>query len=61
MDNLNVKNLVYELKPVAVAAMGLYTMSIQSIGPVGKLAGLILLGCGIAIVYMRARYRGLIR
>ena len=61
MENLNLRNLYYEAKPLVLAAAGLYTLSLHSLGPIGKMAGFILLSCGIAIIYMRACHRGLIR
>ena len=61
MESFNVRNLYYETKPLIIAAAGLYTLSLHALGPIGKMAGFILLSCGIAIIYMRARYRGLIR
>ncbi|MGE0762343.1 MAG: hypothetical protein AB7N80_03595 [Bdellovibrionales bacterium] len=51
----------YEGKPFICAAFGLYAVSLHAAGPVAKVAGVVLLGCSIAIIYMRARYRGLIR
>lgn len=60
MDS-NLRNIYYEAKPFICAGFGLYATSLHTLGGLGKMAGLVLVGCGIAILYMRARYRGLIR
>jgi hypothetical protein len=48
----------YEGKPFVCALAGAYFMAQAGLG---KYAGLVLFGCGVSILYMRARYRGLIR
>lgn len=61
MGHSPLQKFFYEAKPFMVAGLGLYASTFQYMGTVGKLASMILLACGISILYMRARYRGLIR
>jgi hypothetical protein len=61
MGDFNVRNLGYEAKPFLVGVAGLYALSLHHLGTFPKLGGLVLLICGAAILYMRAKYRGLIR
>ena len=53
-------SFLYEAKPFACLAFSAYAASLQYIGGFGKAAALILITCSVAIVYMRARHRGLI-
>lgn len=53
--------LIYEVKPFAVAGLAIYVSKMRELGAYGKCATLILLGCSVAIVYMRARSRGAIK
>lgn len=53
--------VTYEGKPFVCTAFGIYALSMTGAGPLVKIAGLVLLCCAGFIMYMRARYRGLIR
>jgi hypothetical protein len=61
MDHSPIRNLYYEAKPFMVSGLGLYATTIHYMGAFGKIASLVLIACGFSILYMRGRYRGLIR
>lgn len=61
MTHSPIRNLYYEAKPFVCVGLGLYAVSLHYTGGFGKVASLVLIGCSVAIIYMRARYRGLIR
>ena len=61
MERPTIKSFVYEVKPFFLASIGIYAMAQHHSPMVGKLASLLLVGCAVSILYMRARYRGLLR
>ncbi len=56
---LTIRSAYYEFKPYLCTIIGIYGMQLQGAAFLAKAAGLTLVGCGITIFYMRARYRGL--
>lgn len=61
MLRLSFRNIYYEFKPYILSALGLYGLSLGHSSYLAKFAGLTLISLSILIIYMRARYRGLIR
>lgn len=56
-----VRDLYYEAKPFLVAAAGIWAASLNGFAGLQKLAAFVLVLSALAIFYMRARYRGIIR
>jgi hypothetical protein len=56
------ESLVYELKPFVIAAAGFAgaVYFTQNLTPIGKYFSLALMGCGLFILYWRAKDRGII-
>lgn len=61
MLRLSFRSAYYEFKPYILGLLGLYGLSLGHTVYFAKFAGLTLISCSILILYMRARYRGLIR
>ena len=57
----SLESFYYEFKPYIIVLLGVYGLSLGHHSYTAKFAGLTLLACSGAILYMRARYRGLIR
>lgn len=55
----SIRSAYYEFKPYLCTLIGVYGLQLHGAGFLAKAAGLTLVGCGVTIFYMRARYRGL--